>query len=119
MNVYCLVSRTINISEPTKKLNLVQPLAYSNSKAHCMRVTVVNEDGTDADLTGIGVSASFKRSDGNTVEPINGTATGNVAEVILPGSCYVSPGRFTFTMDLTKATDSTGISAFSSSVAYA
>lgn len=107
MSVHCIVSRTIKLSEPTKKLNLAQPLAYTNAKAHSMEVVVVNDDGTDADLTGIGCTASFKRSDNTTVEPINGTVSGNVAQVILPASCYVIPGRFTFTMDLSDGNGAT------------
>lgn len=101
MDVYCIVNQTVKLSTPTRKTQLQTPLAYNNTLAHCMRVTVVNEDGTDADLTGVGVTASVLMADGQTVEPINGTASGNVAEVILPASCYLVPGRFKFTMNLT------------------
>lgn len=107
MNVHCLVSRTITLDEPTKKLNLAQPLAYTNAKAHAMQVVVMGEGEVPADLTGIGCTASFKRSDNTTVEPINGTVSGNVAQVILPASCYVIPGRFTFTMDVSDSNGAT------------
>lgn len=102
MEVYCIVSRKIRLSDPTPKVQLPQPLAHNNELAHSMRVEVVNDDGSAADLTGIGVTASFLKADNVTVEPINGTTSGNVAEVILPASCYVTPGRFKFTLNLSK-----------------
>ena len=101
MDVYCIVQQTVRLSMPTRKTQLQTPLAYNNTLAHAMRVTVLNEDGTDAVLTGVGVTASMMRADGETVTPILGTTSGNVAEVILPASCYVAPGRFKFTMNLT------------------
>ena len=101
-DVYCVVSQSVTLSTPTRKMQLSQPLAYDNALAHAMRITAYNDDGTDTDLTGVGVVGSFLKSDGGTVTPINGTATGNVAEVILPESCYLSPGRFKFTMNLSK-----------------
>lgn len=102
--VYCIVNKTIMLSTPTQKTQQQQPLAYDNALAHAMRVTVVNEDGPES-LSGISVVASFMKADGNTVTPINGTVGGdnlNVAEVILPASCYVTPGRFKLTMNLVK-----------------
>ena len=119
MDVFCIVQQTVKLSTPTKKTQLQTPLAYNNTLAHAMRVTVLNEDGTDALLTGVGVTASMMRADGETVTPILGTATGNVAEVILPGACYVVPGRFKFCMNLFKATPTTGINDFSTSTSYA
>ena len=121
MDVYCIVNQTVKLSVPTRKTQLQTPLAYNNTLAHCMRVTVVNEDGTDADLTGVGVTASVLMADGQTVEPINGTASGNVAEVILPASCYLVPGRFKFTMNLhsSKPYPTDGIDEFSTSTSYA
>lgn len=103
MDVYAIVEQFIIITKPTRKTELREPLAYNNAMAHSLRAILMTEDGEPADLTGVGVTASFVRSDGETVEPINGTASGNVAEVILPESCYIAPGRFTFTMNLTKA----------------
>lgn len=104
MEVYCIVSRKIRLSDPTPKVQLPQPLAYNNTLAHAMRVEVVNDDGTAPDLQaeGIGVTASFLKADNVTVEPINGTTSGNIAEVILPASCYVTPGRYKFTLNLGK-----------------
>lgn len=107
INVNCIVNCNIKLSEPTKKIFLSTPLAYNNMLAHAMRVTVYNDDGTAADLTGVGVTGVFLRADNKTVNPINGTtvesASGvrNIAEIILPASCYIVPGRFTFTMNLT------------------
>ena len=107
MNVNCIVSRDIKLSEPTKKIFLSAPLAYNNALAHSMRVNVYNDDGTAADLSGVGVTGVFLRADNKTVNPINGTtvesASGvkNIAEIILPASCYIVPGRYTFTMNLT------------------
>ena len=100
--VYCIINRAVVLSDPTPKIQLQTPLAYNNALAHCMRVTLYNEDGTDADLTDVGVVASVMNADGDTISPINGTTSGNTAEVILPTSCYVTPGRFRFTMNLSK-----------------
>lgn len=99
--VFCIVNHARKLSAPTRKVQLAEPLAYSNSLAHSFRFTAYNDDDTEADLTGVGVVGNFLKADGNTVSPINGTVSGNVAEVILPESCYLVPGRFKFTMDLT------------------
>lgn len=107
INVNCIVNCNIKLSEPTKEIFLSTPLAYNNTLAHAMRVTVYNDDGTEADLTGVGVTGVFLRADNQAVDPINGTiivnASGvkNIAEIILPASCYIVPGRYTFTMNLT------------------
>ena len=100
--VYCIVHETAKLPHPTRKVQLNEVLAYNNAQAHAMRVTLFEDDGTAADLTGASATGSFKRADGQTVEPINGTISGNMAEIILPASCYVAPGRFTFTMNLNK-----------------
>lgn len=107
IKVNCIVNCNIKLSEPTKEIFLSTPLAYNNTLAHAMRVTVYNDDGTEADLTGVGVTGVFLRADDNAVDPINGdiveSASGvnNIAEIILPASCYIVPGRFTFSMNLT------------------
>jgi len=108
MNVFCIVNQTGHLSSPTRKVRLDEPLAYSNSRAHSFRFTVLAEGSeSPADLTGVGVTAQFLRSGNNTtVTPINGTVTGNVCEVILPASCYNVPGRFTFTMDIASNNES-------------
>lgn len=109
MSVNCIVNQTGRLSDPTKKLRLDEPLAYSNNRAHAMRFTVVSEDSDEpADLTGVGVTGQFIRYGSNpvdTVSPINGTVTGNVCEVILPASCYAVPGRYRFTMDIAVSGD--------------
>ena len=56
INVNCIVNCNIKLSEPTKEIFLSAPLAYNNTLAHAMRVTVYNDDGTEADLTGVGVT---------------------------------------------------------------
>jgi len=104
-DVYCIVNQTIRLSEPTREIHLTTPLAYSNSQAHAMQVTVVNDTGGPADLSNVGVTGHFRKANGDTVTPINGTVSGNVARVILPASCYVTPGRFTFTLDLSVTGD--------------
>ena len=71
-----------------------------------MRVTVLNDDGTAADLPNTAVTASMLKADGNTVSPIVGTISVNVAQVILPESCYLVPGRFKLTMNLTSGSAS-------------
>lgn len=118
-DVYCIVNKTMQLSDRTQKTNINEPLAYDNALAHAMRVTVVNDDGPE-DLSGVGVVGNFKKSNGETVTPINGTVSGNVAEVILPASCYVTPGRFEFTLNLSKsgAESTDGIAEFSTSKAY-
>ena len=117
MSVYCIVNQSVRLSIPTGKTTLRTPLAYDNSQAHAMRVTVFDEDGEPADLTGIGAVGSFLKSNNETVTPIYGTLVGNVVQVILPASCYNTPGRFKFTMNLWEPTPTTGIDAFSSSTA--
>ena len=105
MSVHCLVEATARLDEPTREKHLPTPLMYSNVDAHAMRLTVVNNDGTPADLTDVAASATFLRSDNSTVEPILGEITGNVVEVILPGSCYTVPGRFEFSLNLAYGTE--------------
>ena len=103
--VYCIVNKTIKLADRTQKINLNEPLAYDNANAHAMRVTVFNDDGEPESLSGIECKGSFTPSGGNTLTPIPGEITGvglNVAQVILPAACYVHPGRFKFTMNLTK-----------------
>lgn len=104
MDVYCIVDKTIMLETPTPKMYLAAPLAYDDTKAHAMRVTVQNEDGTAADMTGIGVTATMKLDGNNTtVEGITGTVSGNVCQVILPAACYAVPGYYVFNMNLTKS----------------
>lgn len=105
MSVHCLVEATVRLDEPTREKHLPTPLMYSNVEAHAMRLAVVNNDGTPADLTDVAASATFLRSDNSTVEPILGEITGNVVEVILPGSCYTVPGRFEFSLNLAYGTE--------------
>lgn len=100
-DVYCIVNQTIKLKDVTRKITVHEPLAYDNAQAHAMQVTVFNDEAEE-DLTGVGVVGSFMKADGNTVTPINGTVSGNVAKVVLPASCYVTPGRFKFTMNLSK-----------------
>lgn len=121
MSVYCIINQTMRLSDPTRKVNLAEPLAYSNQRAHAFRVTVLAEGSDDpADLTGIGVTAAFMRVKSNdTVTPIIGTVTGNVAEVVLPASCYNVVGRFTLTVDLSMPTDPTGLDEFDATATYA
>lgn len=100
--VYCIINRTIRLSEPTQRTVLLTPIAYNNTLAHCFQVTVVNDDGTDADLDGVSVTAAFLRADNETVSPILGEVSGNVARAVIPASCYAVSGRFKFTMNLNK-----------------
>lgn len=100
--VYCIINRTIRLAEPTQKTVLQTPIAYNNTLAHCFQVIVVNDDGTDADLEGVTATAAFLRADNETVSPILGEVSGNVARVVIPASCYAVTGRFKFTMNLNK-----------------
>lgn len=119
MNVNCVIDRTVRLAEPTRKVQLPMPLAYNNALAHAFRVTVVDEQGEAVDLSGVGCAGAMLNAHGRTVSPIIGTVSGNTAEVVLPESCYVVPGHFSFTMNLTKPTSTEGIDAFSTSVNYA
>ena len=120
MNVYCIVNQTMRLSDPTRKLKINEPLAYSNAKAHSFRVTVLAENGDSAaDLTGVSCSGQFMSLKVNeTIAPIPGTVTGNVCEVILPESCYLKVGRFRFTMDLLCAVPADGVPEFSTTTNY-
>lgn len=100
--VFCIVNHARKLSTPTRKVQMAEPLAYSNTLAHSFRFTAFTDDDEEADLTGAGVVGNFLKADGDTITPIIGTASGNVAEVILPESCYLTPGRFKFTMDITE-----------------
>lgn len=100
--VFCIVNHARKLSTPTRKVQMAEPLAYSNTLAHSFRFTAFTDDDEEADLTGAGVVGNFLKADGDTITPITGTASGNVAEVILPESCYLTPGRFKFTMDITE-----------------
>ena len=101
MEVYCVIDETIKLSDKTHKKWLDTPLAGGNAMAHAFRLTVLNENGSAADLSGVGITGEFLRPDNETVSPITGTKSGNVLEIILPPSCYAAMGRFTFTMDVT------------------
>ena len=116
--VYCIVNKTVKLSEPSGKITIQQPLAYDNSLAHMIRVTVLKDDGTPEYLENVGVVGSFMRADNNTVTPIDGEAVANVADIILPPSCYVVPGRFKFTMNLTNLTDASGVDDFDATESY-
>ena len=108
--VHCVVERAAKLSEPTRKTSLHEPLAYDNAYAHSMRYRAYNDDGTEADLTGYSVVGAFTPSGHNTIKPLlNGTISGNVAELILPSACYKHPGRFKFTMNLTKGSVSRSV----------
>lgn len=111
MSVYCIVNQAMRLSDTTRKIQLREPLAYTNQMAHAFRVTVLPEDGeSSVDLTGVGVTGNFQKlAVDETVTPIIGTVNGAVAEVILPASCYTSPGRFKFTLDLAFSSGATPI----------
>lgn len=101
-NVYCIVSLTGRISQPTQKKTLREPLVYNNMMAHCLRFHALNDNGSPADLTGVGVTGDFTVSGHDSILPILGTVSGNTAELILPAPCYAYAGRYTAHMNLTK-----------------
>lgn len=69
----------------------IQPLAYpGNAAAHGWRVTV-RENGYPYIMSNHTITAYFQRADGNTVL-VQGTANGNVAQVVFPGEVYAVPG---------------------------
>lgn len=100
MGVNCVFQQTMSLSsDETRKVKLTNPLYYNNRQAQSVRVVCVNDDGTPADLTGIQCDADFLRADGYTVY-CQGTVEDNVAEVVLPQSCYLAVGRFKLTVQL-------------------
>ena len=103
MDVFCLIERTGPLKEPTQPIPLPQPLAWNNAQAHAFRFHVTNDDGTAADMTGIGVTGNFTADGHDTISPLSGTITGNMAQIILPAACYAYPGRYTFEMNLIKS----------------
>lgn len=117
-DVFCIVEKTIKLSQPSGKLALQQPLAYDNTLAHAIRVKVVRDDGTPEYLEDVSAYGSFIRADGKTVTPIMGTISGDTAEIILPASCYVSPGRFKCTLNLAQLADTDGVDAFDPEESY-
>ena len=104
MSVYCIVNQTMRLSQATPRLTLKEPLAYTNKRAHAMRVTVLAEGSNEpADLTGVSCTGTFLRmGTGEAITPLTGTVdtTNGICDVVLPASCYAVPGRFRFTMDL-------------------
>lgn len=114
-----LVNKPVKLKDEAPRIQLKQPLAYDNAWSHAVQVTVLNDDGTPADLSGIGVAGSFLKADQSTVHPIIGTVTENTARIILPPSCYTVPGRFKLTLNLTQPTPATGVDDFDSETDYA
>lgn len=102
MDVFCLIEQTGTLKEPTRLIHLLQPLVWNNAQAHAFRYHVTNDDGTAADMTGIGVTGNFTVDGHDTISPLSGTITGNTAQIILPAACYAYRGRYTFEMNLTK-----------------
>lgn len=117
-DVSCIVEKTIKLSQPSGKVSLPQPLAYDNAFAHSIRVRVVQDDGTPEYLEDVSAYGSFIRADNKTVTPIMGTVSGDTAEIILPPSCYVSPGRFKCTLNLAQLSDTDGVDAFDPEESY-
>ena len=69
----------------------IQLLAYpGNAAAHGWRVTV-RENGYPYIMSGHTITAYLQRADGNTVL-VQGTANGNVAQVVFPAEVYAVPG---------------------------
>ena len=56
-------------------------------------------NGQPVSLAGTVVLGHFTRADGNTVE-LTGTASGSVAYVTLPATCYAVEGQFTLSIKL-------------------
>lgn len=108
MSVYCIVNARQKLHDTTRKIFLNEPLMYNNSLAHCFRLTLTADNGTDpADLTGVTATANFLRPDRGTVAITDTiTITGNVIDVILPAACYSSVGRYKLTVDIGEGTGS-------------
>lgn len=99
--IYAVVKETKKISSMTRTIHLQDALSYDEKQAHYFGVTLLNDEGNAADLTGCQVTGKFKRADNATVE-LNGTVSGNTASLVLAQSCYLAEGRFTLEMYLVK-----------------
>lgn len=65
-------------------------IMYGDNSAHVWELEVLDA-GQPVDLAGYSVKGYFLRDDGNTVL-VTGSATGNVASVVLDSTCYAIEG---------------------------
>ena len=77
------------------------------AKAHTWRVTVM-DDMAAANLDGYSAQCSFIRPDGGTIY-IDGSISGNVAEIVFPAACYAYVGTGSAILRLINDTDGINI----------
>ena len=103
MAVNGIISRIADLTKPLIAEQLDHLLVMGDSNGDRFDISVV-QNNEPVNLAGGSVTGYFiripngyKTEEGETVA-ISGTATGNVASVLLPESCYVNPGRFILTI---------------------
>lgn len=106
MAVSSVISRTRDLNKPTTIEPLAHVLAMGDSQGDMFQVAVTNGsiplDISFGACTGwfVRLEEGKKIEDCSTVA-LTGSVSSNVATIILPEACYVTPGRFIFTMYVT------------------
>ena len=98
-DVYAVAKYTMRLSDPAWEYTVPTPLCYSDNNANGFAITLLNEDGSAAVLSGYSISGTFVRPDDVDVT-LTGAINGNVATAILSDGCYRAAGRFLLTIKL-------------------
>lgn len=94
-----VVTKTVDMDTlDMQQQYLARPLVLGNHLAHEFRLQCTRH-GAKVDLTGSTVWGYVKRKDGVTV-PMEGTASGNTASIILTNACYAVPGTVIISIDI-------------------
>ena len=97
MPIHSVIALTRDLDTPLTVAPLRHHLVSGDDLGDRFDIAITR-GGEAVHLTGASIVAYFIRSaDGYTI-PIPGSASGHVATVTLPESCYTVPGRFTLTV---------------------